>query len=106
MADEQEPESEMVKKLRERAAKPLSRVQRRLIEPFSEEDHPLCFQHSVFCQVSLPYRNPATTTGYGNAGRGTLSLRSRPAASFTQAANYRAGRVAMGTEAAPDPGAL
>jgi hypothetical protein len=58
MADEQEPESEMVKKLRERAAKPLSRVQRRLIEPFSEEDHPLCFQHSVFCQVSLPYRNP------------------------------------------------
>jgi hypothetical protein len=50
MADEQEPESEMVKKLRERAAKPLSRVQRRLIEPFSEEDHPLCFQHSVFCQ--------------------------------------------------------
>ena len=35
----------------------LSRVQRRLIEPRPEEDD-LVFQHSVFCQTGLPYRDP------------------------------------------------
>ena len=38
--------------------KPLSRVQTRLIEPCSEDDPDICFQHSVFCQTGLPYRNP------------------------------------------------
>ena len=42
-------------------ANTLSRVHRRLIEPleFDQEDEPrLSFQHTVFCQTSLPYRNP------------------------------------------------
>src|SRR5271168_275491 len=38
--------------------KPLSRVQTRLMEPCSEHDPDICFQHSVFCQTGLPYRNP------------------------------------------------
>ena len=40
-----------------RAAKkinPMSRVHKRLIEPL-EGDLELAFQHSVFCQTSLPY---------------------------------------------------
>jgi Plasmid encoded RepA protein len=38
----------------------LSRVHRRLIEPLddSEQGHELAFQHTVFCQTSLPYRDP------------------------------------------------
>ena len=39
-----------------------SRIHRRLIEPVElseDEDEPrLSFQHTVFCQTSLPYRNP------------------------------------------------
>ena len=38
----------------------MSRVHRRLIEPIeTEQDEPrLSFQHTVFCQTGLPYRNP------------------------------------------------
>lgn len=39
----------------------LSRVHRRLITPLDAEDDDdqrLAFQHTVFCQTSLPYRNP------------------------------------------------
>jgi hypothetical protein len=39
----------------------LSRVHRRLIEPIDTEDGDdprLAFQHTVFCQTSLPYRDP------------------------------------------------
>jgi hypothetical protein len=38
----------------------LSRVHRRLITPLDAEDDEqrLAFQHTVFCQTSLPYRNP------------------------------------------------
>jgi hypothetical protein len=40
----------------------LSRVHRRLIEPIEltdEDNEPrLTFQHTVFCQAGLPYRNP------------------------------------------------
>lgn len=40
-------------------ANTMSRVHRRLIEPIeTEQDNELSFQHSVFCQTSLPYRNP------------------------------------------------
>jgi hypothetical protein len=34
--------------------KPLSRIQNRLIEPCPEHEFEICFQHSVFCQTSLP----------------------------------------------------
>ena len=39
----------------------LSRVHRRLIEPIEtdQDNEPrLSFQHTVFCQAGLPYRNP------------------------------------------------
>jgi Plasmid encoded RepA protein len=36
----------------------LSRVQNRLLEPCSDHDPEICFQHSVLCQTGLPYRNP------------------------------------------------
>ncbi|HTV30944.1 MAG TPA: replication protein RepA [Xanthobacteraceae bacterium] len=38
----------------------MSRVHRRLIEPLdkSEEGAELAFQHTVFCQTALPYRDP------------------------------------------------
>jgi hypothetical protein len=42
-------------------ANTLSRVHRRLIEPIeTEQDNEarLSFQHTVFCQTGLPYRNP------------------------------------------------
>lgn len=44
-----------------RAAKKInqnSRVSRRLIEPIDAEHDELTFQHSVFCQTSLPFKNP------------------------------------------------
>jgi hypothetical protein len=34
-----------------------SRVYRHLVEPV-EDGRDLAFQHTVFCQTSLPYRNP------------------------------------------------
>ena len=42
-------------------ANTLSRVHRRLIEPLeTDQDNEarLSFQHTVFCQTGLPYRNP------------------------------------------------
>jgi hypothetical protein len=41
-----------------KALKPLSRVQNRLLEPCPEHQPDLCFQHSVLCQIGLPYRDP------------------------------------------------
>lgn len=46
---------------RAKKANTLSRVHRRLIEPLeSDQDNEarLSFQHTVFCQTGLPYRNP------------------------------------------------
>jgi Plasmid encoded RepA protein len=40
-----------------KALKPLSRVQNRLLEPCPEHEPELCFQHSVLCQIGLPYRD-------------------------------------------------
>jgi Plasmid encoded RepA protein len=41
-----------------KALKPPSRVQSRLLEPRPEHESELCFQHSVLCQIGLPYRDP------------------------------------------------
>jgi hypothetical protein len=44
----------------------LSRVHRRLIEPIeTDQDNEarLSFQHTVFCQTGLPYRNPGDDAG-------------------------------------------
>lgn len=56
----------------------LSRVHRRLIEPrelAGDEDEPrLSFQHTVFCQTSLPYRNPGDDVRLWQRSQGDVLL--------------------------------
>jgi hypothetical protein len=56
----------------------LSRVHRRLIEPIeTEQDNEprLTFQHTVFCQAGLPYRNPGDDVRKWQREQGAVSLR-------------------------------
>jgi Plasmid encoded RepA protein len=56
-------------------ANTMSRVHRRLIEPIeTEQDNQLAFQHSVFCQTSLPYRNPGDDVRLWQRSQGTTLL--------------------------------
>jgi replication initiator protein len=63
-----------------RAAKkinPNSRVHRRLIEPVElaeDDEQRLSFQHTVFCQTSLPYRNPGDELRLWKREQGAVSL--------------------------------
>jgi hypothetical protein len=58
-----------------RKANTMSRVHRRLIEPIeTEQDNELAFQHSVFCQTSLPYRNPGDDVRLWQRSQGTTLL--------------------------------
>ncbi len=60
MGDETSSDDD-VWRLRALAAKPLSRVHRRIITPLEAEQdskQEFAFQHTVFCQTSLPYRDP------------------------------------------------
>lgn len=64
-----------------RAAKkvnPMSRVHRRLVEPIeTDQDNEarLSFQHTVFCQAGLPYRNPGDDVRKWQREQGAVSLR-------------------------------
>lgn len=56
-----------------------SRVQARLIEAAAsaleeQDDQTLCFQHSVFCQVGLPYRDPGDIVRRWQRDQGEASL--------------------------------
>ena len=58
-------------------ANTLSRVHRRLIEPLeTDQDNEarLAFQHTVFCQTGLPYRNPGDDVRHGSVTQGAVSL--------------------------------
>jgi hypothetical protein len=59
--------------------KPLSLVKRRLIESSAaiEEDGPesIAFQHTVFCQVCLPYQDPGSEVRLWQREQGAVSLR-------------------------------
>jgi Plasmid encoded RepA protein len=63
-----------------RAAKKVntkSRVHRRLIEPIElaeDDEQRLSFQHTVFCQTSLPYRNPGDDLRLWKRQQGAVSL--------------------------------
>ena len=60
-----------------RKANTLSRVHRRLIEPLeSDQDNEarLSFQHTVFCQAGLPYRNPGEDVREWQREQGAVSL--------------------------------
>lgn len=54
----------------------LSRVHRRLIEPIDTEDdnQRLAFQHTVFCQTSLPYRDPGDDVRLWQREQGAITL--------------------------------
>jgi hypothetical protein len=54
----------------------LSRVDRRLIEPAeTEQDNErFAFQHTVFCQTSLPYRDPGDDVREWQREQGMVSL--------------------------------
>lgn len=55
--------------------KPLSRVNKRLLEPCSEhDDSEICFQHSVFCQTGLPYRDPGDDVRLWKRKQGNAAL--------------------------------
>ena len=59
-------------------ANTLSRVHRRLIEPIeSEQDNEarLSFQHTVFCQAGLPYRDPGNQARLWEREQGRILLR-------------------------------
>jgi Plasmid encoded RepA protein len=56
----------------------LSRVHRRLIEPLeTDQDNEarLSFQHTVFCQAGLPYRNPGDEVRLWQREQGAVSMR-------------------------------
>jgi hypothetical protein len=58
--------------------KPPSRVQRRLIESAAaiatDDPQTLLFQHSVFCQVGMPYRDPGDDVREWQRQQGAVSL--------------------------------
>jgi hypothetical protein len=58
-----------------RTSTPLSRVQNRLLEPCSDSDFEVCFQHSVLCQTGLPYRNPGDEVRLWEREQGNVTLR-------------------------------
>ena len=62
---------------RARKVNTLSRVHRRLIEPIEtdQDNEPqLAFQHTVFCQAGLPYRNPSDDVREWQREQGAVSL--------------------------------
>ena len=61
------------------ALTPPSRVQQRLIrsavEIEADDPDAILFQHTVFCQTGLPYRNPGQAcVDYGSAHKGRFAL--------------------------------
>jgi len=59
-----------------RKANGLSRIDRRLIEPIEtgQDNERLAFQHTVFCQTSLPYRDPGDDVRLWRRTQGTTLL--------------------------------
>ncbi|MBV8592137.1 MAG: hypothetical protein JO212_19125 [Acetobacteraceae bacterium] len=56
------------------APKSLTAVQRRLIQAAAEEDQDLLFQHTVFCQTCLPYRDPGNDVRTWKRVNGSIGL--------------------------------
>jgi hypothetical protein len=63
------------------AMKPPSRIQQRLIrsavEIKADDPDAILFQHTVFCQTGLPYRDPGLTATTWDRKQGSVSLRIR-----------------------------
>lgn len=63
----------------------LSRVHRRLIEPI-EEAAELSYQHTVFCQTGLPYRDPGDAVRTWKRTNGTIALQVEAGSAWNPAA--------------------
>ena len=89
-------------------ANTMSRVHRRLIEPIeTEQDNEpqLAFQHTVFCQTSLPYRNPGDDVRKWKRTNGSVVLQLEAGDAWNpRIRRLRAAWLAVGNEAAPDLG--
>lgn len=69
----------------------LSRVHRRLIEPIdAEQDNEarLSFQHTVFCQAGLPYRNPGDDLRLWQRRQGSVTLEIQAGRVLTPAQDF------------------
>ncbi len=68
----------------------MSRVHRRLIEPLElAEDEPrLSFQHTVFCQTALPYRNPGDGLRLWQRQQGSVTLEVQTGRVLTPARDF------------------
>lgn len=83
--------------------KPLSPVERRLIrsaeEIAREEPRELLFQHTVFCQTGLPYRNPGDDVRVWDRENGRAALRVRAG----EAHHPKKGWIELGLPFGPKP---
>src|SRR5512144_877326 len=85
-------------------SKPPSRVKRRLIESAAaiDDDDPesLLFQHTVFCQVGLPYRDPGEHVREWDRKQGLVHLQVEAG----KALNFETGKwVKLGLPFGPKP---
>lgn len=72
-------------------ANTLSRVHRRLIEPLEtdqENEVRLAFQHTVFCQAGLPYRNPGDDLRLWQRRQGSVTLEIQAGRVLTPAQDF------------------
>jgi hypothetical protein len=72
-------------------ANTMSRVHRRLIEPLeSDQDNEarLAFQHTVFCQAGLPYRNPGDELRLWQRQQGSVTLEIQAGRVLTPARDF------------------
>lgn len=86
------------------ALKPLSAVQRRLVrsavEIEADDPDSILFQHTVFCQTGLPYRNPGTKIREWEREQGAIALK----ISAGEARNPETGKwVKLGLPFGPKP---
>lgn len=85
------------------ALRPLSRIEQRLVRSSAEieADDPdtILFQHTVFCQTGLPYRNPGNDVRIWDRENGLAALRMRAG----EARHPMAGWVELGLPFGPKP---
>jgi hypothetical protein len=85
------------------ALRPPSRVQQRLIrsavEIEADDPDTILFQHTVFCQIGLPYRNPGDLTRVWDRENGRAALRVKAG----EARHPKDGWVELGLPFGPKP---
>lgn len=85
------------------ALRPLSRIEQRLVrssvEIEADDPDTILFQHTVFCQTGLPYRNPGNDVRIWDRENGLAALRMRAG----EARHPNAGWVELGLPFGPKP---